>query len=126
MIWSWPHFLPAELRCRCCGLYLRVPDFLDRLEELRRTVGISLKVTSGYRCPAYNAKVSTTGSEGPHTTGRAVDLLVSHETAYKVVAAGVELGFTGIGIKQHGPAAARFIHLDDLARGRPRVWSYPQ
>ena len=125
MIWSWPHFLPAELRCRCCGLYLRVPEFLDRLEELRRTVGVPLKVTSGYRCPAYNAKVSTTGSEGPHTTGRAVDLLVSHETAYKVAAAGLELGFTGLGIKQHGPAAARFLHLDDLARGRPRIWSYP-
>jgi zinc D-Ala-D-Ala carboxypeptidase len=38
----------------------------------------------------------------------------------------LSVGFTGIGVKQHG--AGRFIHLDDLpnAEGQPRphLWSY--
>jgi uncharacterized protein YcbK (DUF882 family) len=123
--WPWPHFSRAELACKHCGLVQVEPVFLDRLEELRRTIGVPLVVTSGTRCPEYNARVSTTGLAGPHTSGRAVDLAVQGETAWRVLAAALELGFTGIGVKQHGPAAARFLHLDDLGRGRPRVWSYP-
>lgn len=37
------------------------------------------------------------------------------------------MGFTGIGIKQHGDN--RFIHLDDLREPdhapRPTIWTYP-
>ena len=37
-------------------------------------------------------------------------------------------GMTGIGIKQSGPHASRFLHMDDLEDGvsgpRPWIWSY--
>lgn len=121
-----PHFTRAEMSCRCgCGL---VPpaEFMLRLEGLRVAFGRTMKVTSGARCPAYNAKVSGTGLTGPHTIG-AVDIDIARREAYDLVALAPKHGFTGIGFKQHG--ANRFMHLDALpdAPGQPRptIWSYP-
>lgn len=121
-----PHFKKSELACRCgCG---RLPSyvFMEKVERLRDRLGFPLVVTSGFRCPEHNNRVSRTGLSGPHTTGRAIDLGVSHAHALEVVRMALSMGFTGIGIKQHG--TGRFIHLDDLpnAEGQPRphLWSY--
>ena len=120
------NFTPAELTCKCgCGM-MPSAHFMDRVQGLRDALGFPLPVSSAARCPAYNAKVSGTGLTGPHTTGRAIDLAVSHEEAYFVMAAAPAYGFTGIGVQQKGKN--RFVHLDDLpnAPGQPRptVWSY--
>ena len=99
--------------------------FLVRLEQLRRAFGKPMRLSSAYRCPNYNARISKTGRDGPHTTGRAVDVLISGEDAYRLVQLALEHGFTGIGIAQRGPHERRFIHLDDLeGPTRPWVWSY--
>lgn len=117
-----PHFSDAELTCKCgCGM-LPQQTAVDRLELLRGSCGFPFPVTSGARCPTYNASVSSTGEDGPHTTGRAFDIAVSHEQAYILVKRALEVGYTGIGVSQKGNS--RFIHLDDLALGRPRIWSY--
>lgn len=121
-----PHFSHAELACKCgCGM-LPAQDFMDKVEALRVAVGFPMRVTSAARCPAHNARVSGTGRTGPHTTGRAIDLGVSHAQAHAVLSEAVKAGFTGIGVQQKG--GGRFIHLDDLpdAPGQPRptVWSY--
>ena len=88
----------------------------------------SLAVSSGYRTPDYNAAVSSTGTDGPHTTGRAVDVRVRGADALELVQIANEFGFTGIGISQRGDQASRFVHLDDLENGescpRPWIWSY--
>ncbi len=98
---------------------------MARLERLRQAFGKPMRLSSAYRCPDYNARVSHTGLTGPHTTGRAVDVLISGEEAYRLVQLALEYGFTGIGIAQRGPYERRFIHLDDLEGDlRPRVWSY--
>lgn len=127
--WPWRHFLPQEMACRGSGVVLIERRFMDRLERLRDAVGMPLPVSSGYRSPAYNARVSSSGVDGPHTTGRAVDLRVFGARAHAVLAHALGLGFTGLGIQQTGPTGGRFIHLDDLpeAPGRPRpwVWGYP-
>jgi uncharacterized protein YcbK (DUF882 family) len=107
------------------------PDFLAKLDELRAAFGGPLIVSSGYRCPDRNAAVSTTGRAGPHTTGRAVDFLISGELAAEFVSlAMARASFWGLGIMQHGPHAYRFVHLDDLPNSpnspRPRIWSYPK
>jgi hypothetical protein len=56
----------------------------------------------------------------------AVDIAISHEKAYKLIASAIKHGFTGIGVKQKG--GGRFIHLDisegDESRPRPHIWSY--
>jgi hypothetical protein len=131
---SWRYFRVEEFACRHCGANLICPDFVDKLDALRAQVGFALPVTSGYRCPAHNQAVSTTGPAGPHTTGRAVDLAVDRERALRVlevvlaqnneaVLAGRGRVWTGVGVKQKG--GARFLHLDDLAGAtRPSLWSY--
>lgn len=125
--WRWPHFQPRELACKGDGSLVVVPPFLDRLEALRAAVARPLVIMSGYRSPAYNARVSTTGADGPHTTGQAVDIAIRGPDALALIAAAIGLGFTGVGVRQHGDG--RFIHIDDLDpsmnRPRPTIWSYP-
>ncbi len=123
------HFKPSEFACKCgaCGSNgdEMDPHFITALDNLRERLGFPLIVTSGYRCPAYNQQVSTTGADGPHTTGRAVDFGISGARAHALVTE-TQLGMTGIGINQKGPHEKRFIHLDNLKapRPRPNIWSY--
>ncbi|MBF0423245.1 MAG: DUF882 domain-containing protein [Magnetococcales bacterium] len=126
---QWPHFQRNELQCRCgCGQMKMSVEFLDRLEGLRRDFGQPMPITSGFRCPAHNAKISKTGLIGPHVTGQAVDISVAGVNAYQLIALAMKSGFTGIGIKQHGPFEGRYVHLDTLTeevnRPRPRIWTY--
>ena len=122
-----PHFTGDELSCRCgCGM-LPEHDFMEKVETLRELYGKPLIVTSAARCPQHNAKVSGTGLNGPHTTGRAIDFGVSGHDAHRLLSLALSMpGFTGIGVNQKG--TDRFIHLDDLpnkpGQPRPTVWSY--
>ena len=99
---------------------------MRKVEQLRSESPFPFPVTSAYRCPEYNEKVSSTGKDGPHTTGRAMDIGVSREQAYDLIKWATIFGFTGIGINQKG--SGRFVHLDDLpnkeGQPRPTVWSY--
>ncbi len=126
--WAWPHFTPYELRCRGTGRVVVDPGFMDRVEVLRGRVGRPIVVTSYWRDPDHNERVSSTGRDGPHTTARAIDIAVHGLAAHDVVRVALELGFSGLGVRQHGPIDGRFLHLDDLpsAPGRPRpwIWSY--
>ena len=125
-----PHFSDAELACKCgCGL-LPKPDFMEKVETLRVAYGKPLRVTSAARCPEYNAKVSSTGLTGPHTTGRAIDFGISGADAHHLLRTAMRhCNFTGIGVSQKGPHEKRFLHFDDLpdAPGQPRptLWTYP-
>lgn len=126
--WPWDHFTPEEMACRGDGSLKLDEKLMDRLQKLRETVGFALNVSSGYRSPSYNAKVSDTGNDGPHTEGRAVDVLVAGGQAWALIQAATQLGFTGIGISQRGDPAKRFVHLDICSelesRPRPWVWTY--
>lgn len=122
--WRWPHFNPAtEWACKGDGTILIVPEFMDRLEQLRTRCGFPLPITSGYRSPAYNAVVSSTGDDGPHTTGKAADIRVEGVHAFTLISIALQMGFTGLGIQQKGPRDSRYIHLDD-AHDVPALWSY--
>ena len=121
----WVHFSEGEMACSHCGMHPMDEGFMKHLNELRNKVGFPLVISSGYRCPEYNAKVSFTGTNGPHTTGMAADIAISGEKAFMVAKAAFQLGFKGIGIAQKG--VKRFIHVDDVVspeHPRPRVWSY--
>lgn len=99
-------------------------NFLLLLDALREKCDFPLVINSGYRSPEYNAKVSSTGLNGPHTTGKAVDVRCFGTNAYILVKNALELGFSGIGVAQKGAQIARFVHLDTLttAEGFPRPW----
>ena len=130
--WSlYPNFTEDEFRCRgtdCCdGRADMHPIFLALLQAARSDLGFALNITSGYRCPVHNARVSSTGERGPHTTGKAGDIAISRQPAFFLLGwAMAQKAITGIGLKQHG--SSRFIHLDILTEPehapRPTIWSY--
>ena len=123
------NFSWKEMQCQCgCGRSDMDRDFMDLLQQLRDRVG-PLSITSGFRCKAHNQAVSSTGSTGPHTTGKASDVKCSGELASKVNIEASRLGFTGFGFSQRGKHSNRYIHLDTLKNDetkgpRPTVWSY--
>ena len=94
--------------------------FVRKLDQVRHELGRPIHITSGYRCPAYNAKISSTGRTGPHTTGLAADLALKGEIARDALVLLCDY-FEGIGINQKGEWEQRFIHVDDLD---PRLWTY--
>ena len=99
-------------------------EFLERLDELRENYGKPIIINSGYRCPEYNDKISTTGLDGPHTCC-AVDINVMGHNAHKLLSAALKMNFRGIGISQKG--SGRYIHIDDMPDTpgpRPWIWSY--
>ena len=102
-----PHFSEAEMTCRGTGKCEMDEEFMELLERIRMEYG---------------------KGTGPHTTGRAADILVAGPDAYALMQIAQSLGATGIGISQRGDHAKRFIHIDNLgadyAGPRPFVWSY--
>ncbi len=129
-LWKrWPSFTPGEFRCKGSGDLAMNPEFMDRLQAVRFAFNRPMIVTSGFRSPGYNKLVSGTGASGPHTTGRAVDILVMGGDALALIGFALQHGMTGIGVSQKtgSPADSRFIHLDDLEGPRyprPSLWSY--
>ncbi len=116
------YFTIEELACRHCGAYKFDPSFLALLNELRHRHGSPLIVTSGYRCPDHPIEINR-ATTGTHTTGKAIDLAVSHGDALSVIAIAHDLGVRRIGVQQKGDG--RFIHLDVCTdRISPACWSY--
>lgn len=126
--WYWgPLFLPHEFADSQSGDLTIDTEFMDKLVLLRNDFRKPMQVSSGFRTPKHNNQVSTTGFDGPHTTGGACDIKIMGEDAYLLVKLAFKAGFSGIGVKQLGPDYSRFIHLDNLSLPtypRPRCWSY--
>lgn len=123
----WQYFTMEELTCHCgCGEMKMNDGFMQKVVTLRHSLNFPFNVTSGYRCPEYNATISKTGRDGPHTTGHALDIEVRGSEALDLIGAMRSHNMTGLGVKQHG--RSRFVHIDDLPptnkRPRPWVWSY--
>lgn len=119
------HFPTWELKCPHCDECKMNEDFLMLLEQLRTKNGAKpINLNSAYRCHAHNSDVG--GVRGSaHTQGCGVDIKISGSEVYPLIDFIFELGFTGIGIKQHGDHSKRFIHIDtQVGDKRPRVWSY--
>ena len=120
---SYKYFTEDELRCKCgCGKADMDSWFMDLLEEIREEVGEPFIVTSAYRCPEYNNKVSSTGLGGPHTTGRAIDIKANSSLKYKISIASYKEGITRFGIGKS------FIHIDNLKEvdlfTEEVIWTY--
>jgi len=123
------NFTTDEFQCHCgCGDSEMDRDFMQILQNMRDELKIPLNPSSGYRCPIWNNKVSSTGMTGPHTHRRSVDIKIHGAAAIKLLAIAIKHGMTGIGLKQHGRHKERFIHLDNLGEGyhgpRPWNWTY--
>ena len=119
---SYKYFKFEDFACKHCGKNETKDAFIRRLDDLRSRCGIPLVVSSGYRCPEHNQAVSSTGPNGPHTTGLAADFAVDRANARTVIAVASQMMFSGLGINQKGEG--RFIHVDDVPRPTATVWSY--
>lgn len=126
MNWSSPFFTEEEMRCQCgCEQDGMHSEFMEKLTSLRADWGQPMVVTSAYRCKNHPIEAKK-AKPGAHESGRAVDIAIQGEDAYKFLCAALGHGFSGIGVNQKG--SSRFIHLDDLTRDegwpRPTIWSY--
>lgn len=124
---SWPYFSNSELVSPDTGRHEMDEHFMFRLVLLRERLGFPLRINSAYRSREHNARVGGS-SRSAHMVGKAVDISISHDDAYRLVRMALLLGFTGIGISQRGDHNGRFVHLDDLEKApgisRPAIWSY--
>ena len=121
------NFSESELACSCCGKNEMTQETVDALQALRESLGRPLKLSSAYRCPKHNSKVSSTGKSGPHTTGQAIDITCSGKEAWELLSFAMIRSkiWKGIGVSQKGKHESRFIHLDTIeADNRPWIWSY--
>lgn len=117
----------AELACKHTGKCEMDPAFMERLIRLRERFNHPMVITSGYRDKTHPVEANK-GTSGAHVQGRAVDVAITGGDALRLIGLALDLGFTGVGVKQHGPHAGRFIHLDTCPAAamqpRPTIWSY--
>ena len=97
-------------------------SFMRQVVAMREALDFPFPVTSAYRCPDYNQRVSKTGRGGPHTKGTALDIQVSGGRAYEIVSAAFLYGMRGLGVAQTGNHATRYVHID--SRPDTTLWSY--
>ena len=124
------YFSEDELKCKETGEINMQQSFVDKLNLLRDSFGKVLIVSSAFRSTEHSVekrKANPLGS--PHTSGRAVDLLLHGKDAFDFLNLVIDSKLmTGIGFAQKGSRGSRFIHLDDLeashSRPRPHIWSY--
>lgn len=125
--WLWPHFQPHELACDDTGKLVISMTFLDWLEGVRHDFGQPMIITSGYRAPSHQWRL-TGRTTGAHVDGMAVDVHVWGESAHKLLAVAMARGVYGVGVKQIRNQGKRYLHLDRWTKApegfRPRVWSY--
>ena len=117
--WHWPNFSPAEIACRGTGKLLVNDEALDRLQELRVTLGKPLIVNSAYRSPEHNKTVGG-AKASKHLEGTAFDISMANHDAAAFITAARKVGFKGIGTYPR----SNFIHIDT---GPARSWgeSFP-
>ena len=119
---KWVNFSLDEFKCKCgCGHVSVHSDLLDLLQTARDNIG-PITISSAYRCPDHNDKVSSTGLSGPHTTSKAVDIHVSNSQHRKQLIDYFTNKVSGLGI------AKTFIHIDIISpeelSHRPNCWLY--
>ena len=121
-------FTRDELKCKCgCDRAEMDEDFMQIMDIIRFRVGRPIYLNSAYRCPDHNLAVGGV-EDSPHVTGEGADVQCSGNHAHEILCEAALLGVPGIGVKQKGVHADRFLHLDTQivnSKGtRPWVWSY--
>ena len=124
---KWPNISYKEWACRETGDCWVDEIILDRVQRLRHELGHPLIITSGFRSLEHPIEKKKK-LPGAHTYARAIDIQISGERAYYLIQTALEMGFSGVGVKQSGDHSKRYIHLDDMSSEdqypRPAIWSY--
>ena len=83
---SWVNFKPEEFQCSHCQELKIHSSIVDLIQKARNELG-PLSITSAYRCSEHNNNVSSTGPNGPHTTGKALDITVKDKKILEKIVA---------------------------------------
>ena len=95
--------------------------FVSRLDGVRHLLGRPLRVNSGYRTPAHNARIGGVPNSA-HTKGLAADLhAANYQEQRELVAALRAAGFVRIG-QYITPRGNRFVHVDSDHTRRQSPW----
>ena len=123
----WEYFSVDELKCKGTDECEMDEGFMKKLEALRHEFNEPMIVSSGYRHESYNQVIGG-AKNSPHLYGKAVDIVISGKSAYRLMKLAIQHGFTGIGVPQRGPHEKRFLHIDTMENSdthpRPWIWSY--
>ena len=95
-------------------------DLMIRLDAIRSECGFPLKITSGYRTPAYNATLKDAVIDSAHTLGLAVDLYcIDSAKRFAIIKSALKNDINRIGI------SPTFVHLDiDPSKPQNVFWLY--
>lgn len=117
-----PPFVESEFVCHCgCGQVHLNPRLIPTLIRVREKFGRPMIITSGYRCPSWNALVSASGGR-EHVDGEAADVLcTSNFLRFELLAACLEVALKRLGID------STFIHIG-ISEALPQrgIWIYPK
>ena len=83
------------------------PVLLDKLDELRESIGVPIYVSCGYRCPEHNLEVGGV-ENSQHVLGNASDIYTDNLSVDELANAAVDTGFDGIGRYYD----SQFVHVD--------------
>jgi len=123
-----PHILKSEYACRHCGalppgLDLTSVSFIYSIlfadfEKIRKQWGSQLKISSGYRCPAYQLRLwqnkLTTTPYSVHIFGLALDIEMKTADEVKSLVTMAECidPELRIGYRQYLAKGQTFVHID--------------
>lgn len=104
------NFVTKEFDCNgygCCSQTLHDPKLSEYLQKIRTHFGKELIITSGYRCPTYNARPDVGGSNDSfHTKGMAADFYIEGVAPIEIAKYAESIGVLGIGLYSN------FVHID--------------
>lgn len=110
------NFKSTEFDCHgngCCSETKVAPDLVVLLQDIRDHFGKPITITSGYRCPTHNSRVSRS-KNSYHTRGpvdSAADFTVSGVTPREVAKYAESKGIKGIGLYETKNDGF-FVHID--------------
>ena len=113
------NFARYEFQCPCgCSAQMIDEMLVQKLQIIRTTANVPIKITSGYRCVKHNRDVGG-GSASKHLYGIAADIK-DPSGKLNPVQLGITVStiFKGVGIYWYGSAA--FVHVD--VRSNRATW----
>ena len=91
----WEYLSVDELKCKGTDECEMDEGFMKKLEVLRHEFNEPMIVSSGYRHESYNQVIGG-AKNSPHLYGKAVDIVISGKSAYRLMKLAIEHGFIGI------------------------------
>ena len=113
------HFTENEFACKCgCEKNNINMQLVAALDMARKDAGIPIRISSGCRCKAHNARVGGV-PDSAHVGGYAVDIQITNSADRIRIVKALMRYFDRIGIDK------QFVHVDiDPSKPGPAMWVY--